>query len=559
VESIGRYQIVHRIAVGGMAEVFLGRAVGEGGFEKVVAIKRILRHLAQNEKFIKMFMDEARISATLNHSNIGQIFEFGRAGPTYYIAMEYVGGLSLRSVLRHFRKQLRQRPPPAMAAHVLSNICAGLEYAHTRRDTYNRPLNIIHRDISPSNVLISFNGEVKLIDFGVAKASHRMQETVGGDLKGKYAYMSPEQASGRAVDCRSDVFSTGIVLLEMLSGQNPFRGENDLATLSRVQNAEVPLPTSTLEGDAIKLYDICIRALERRPEDRFQSAGEMQEALEHFCRRHVFGARKMARWMQESFPREELRVRQLLRRAAEEDVPTVELEPSTVELEPSTDEVQTIDRSPPEEPPALAGPTPLTHGRRAAPIPVAVPAGPSAPGTVATPVGPPPAAVPLKVEEIGALRQDPSRSLTPLTPSSSAGKVATPAQPAFDVVPHVPARGRRSNPWTHVALFMLFALLVGGAVFLLLTRAPREERRDRAPVGSVRITTQPAVGAQVFVDGELHGALGAGETYLVGGLLEGKHRVQLRSGSFQRVEQIVEVRRGETITLSVRLEDKRGP
>ena len=536
-QTIGRYQIVHRIAVGGMAEVFLGRVVGEGGFEKVVAVKRILHHLAQNEKFIKMFMDEARISATLNHSNIAQIFEFGRAGATYFLAMEYVGGLSLRSVLRHFRKKLGQSMPTAMAAYVVSNICAGLEYAHTRCDTYGQPLRIIHRDVSPSNVLISFNGEVKLIDFGVAKAARRMQETVGGDLKGKYAYMSPEQASGQAMDHRSDLFSTGVLLFEAITGRNPFRGENDLATLSLVQQAEVPLPSSTLQGDAIQLYEICTRALERDPVRRFRSAGDMQEALELFSRRNIFGTRQMARWMKECFPREEGRVQELLRRAAEEDAPTVEL--AEVEAGPSTDEAQTVELPPRPAASPRAEPVPLTRGRRATPM--AAPA-----HEIATPVGPPP-------------RQDPSRSPTPLTPSghSNVGKVAVPAGPPPVALPappvaRAPAR-RRSGAWLHVVAFMVFAVLVGGVVFVLVTWLPERDAGSGAPIGTVRIRVEPAVGAQVFVDGELHGAMGAGEGYEIRGLLAGKHRIRLRSASFAVVESIVAVEAGRTTPLTVTL------
>jgi serine/threonine protein kinase len=546
VETIGRYQIVHRIAVGGMAEVFLGRVVGEGGFEKVVAIKRILHHLAANQKFIKMFMDEARISATLSHSNIAQIFEFGRAGEVYFIAMEHVAGLSLRSILRHFRKQLGVPPPPGMTAFVVGQICAGLEYAHGCCDAYGQPLKIIHRDVSPSNVLVSFNGEIKLIDFGVAKASHRMQETVGGDLKGKYAYMSPEQASGEAMDHRSDIFAAGIVLLELLTGQNPFRGETDLATLANVQRARVPLPAATLQGDAIKLYEIATRCLSRRPGDRFASAGDMQEALERYGRRNPYGARQLRRWMQDTFPAQRQRVQELLRRAAEEDAPTVEIEDVGGTVEPEADEVPGAE---PEEPgldaPTLERPPAALERRKTA---------------EQTP--------PIRVAPETAPRQDSSRSLTPITPTgpSTVGKVAVPAEPPRTAArpgtpPSAHARAsspvtgpRRSSPWVHVVMFLGFALAVGAAIFFILARPSGEEKRPGRPVGAVRIKVVPPVGVHVFVDGELRGAWAEGEPVVLEDLLAGKHRFKVR-GQGREAEAIVEVIEGKTAPLEISLED----
>jgi serine/threonine protein kinase len=546
VETIGRYQIVHRIAVGGMAEVFLGRVVGEGGFEKVVAIKRILHHLAANEKFIKMFMDEARISATLSHSNIAQIFEFGRAGDVYFIAMEHVGGLSLRSILRHFRKQLGVPPPPGMTAFIAGQICAGLEYAHTCSDAYGQPLNIVHRDVSPSNVLVSFNGEIKLIDFGVAKASHRMQETVGGDLKGKYAYMSPEQASGDAMDHRSDIFAAGIVLLEMLTGKNPFRGETDLATLANVQRANVPLPAATLQGDAIKLYEVAIRALSRVPVKRFASAGDMQEALERYGRRNPYGARQLRRWMQDTFPTERERVQELLRRAAEEDAPTVEIEDVGGTVEPVTDEVL-ADEGQDLDAPTLEQPAALERRKPRAPTPA-------------------PARVEVQVVPEAAPRQDPSKSLTPLTPTgpSAVGKVAVPAEPTrgpevghahSPSSPRLPAR--RSGPWIHVVMFLGFTLAVGAAVFFILARPSGVEERPGRPVGAVSVKVVPPVGVHVYVNDVLYDSFAAGEPIVVKDHLAGKHRIKVRGtvqGEEREAETTVEVIEGKTAPITVSLE-----
>ncbi len=299
-KQIGRYEIVAPIARGGMAEVFLARARGEGGFQRLVTLKRILPHLAETEEFVAMFADEARILAELHHSNIGQVFEFGREGDAYFIAMEYIQGVDLRTIYRHFGK-LGSLPPHAMAAFLAADVCGALQYAHSRRDSRGESLGIVHRDVSPSNVLVSFEGEVKLIDFGIARATQRLHETSGSSLKGKFSYMSPEQARGKALDRRSDIFGCGIVLYELLTGSNPFRGSSDMGTLERVRTAHVTPPSSKTAQVPPELEQICLRALAQAPEDRFPEAGEMQAELERFCFDAAYGRRQLAEWMQASF------------------------------------------------------------------------------------------------------------------------------------------------------------------------------------------------------------------------------------------------------------------
>ncbi|MCA9689515.1 MAG: serine/threonine protein kinase, partial [Myxococcales bacterium] len=228
--QFGPYKLVERISVGGMAEVYKAVETGVEGFERTVAVKRILPHIAEDEEFITMFKDEAKIAGQLTHSNIAQIYNLGQQDDSFYIAMEYVAGKDARSIFT--RCQQKNRPMPlAQACFIVMKVCEGLDYAHNKKDKQGRSLNIVHRDVSPPNILVSYDGEVKLIDFGVAKAAGRVSRTQAGILKGKFGYMSPEQVRGMPLDRRSDVFALGVVLYELLTGTRLFQGETDFATL----------------------------------------------------------------------------------------------------------------------------------------------------------------------------------------------------------------------------------------------------------------------------------------------------------------------------------------
>ena len=276
--SVVCYELLGRIARGGMAEVYLCRARGAGGYEKLLVVKKIRADLADSKDFVEMFMDEAAISAQLQHRGIGQVFDFGRVNDTYIIAMEYIHGISLRDLLR-YHGSLDEPPPTAMIAYIMAEVCAALEHAHSKASWGGAPLGIIHRDVNPRNVMISVEGEVKLIDFGIAKAAQRNYMTLGG-IKGKVSYMSPEQASGGDIDHRSDIFSAGVVLFEMLTGEKLFDGDNDISVLKRVERAEVPRPSS-LRGDLDpRLEAVCLRALSRHKSARYASARHMQQDLE---------------------------------------------------------------------------------------------------------------------------------------------------------------------------------------------------------------------------------------------------------------------------------------
>ena len=300
--EFGRYRLLELIAIGGMAEVYRAVLATAFGTEKELCLKRVLPHLAQNRDFIDMFTDEARITLPLNHGNIVQVFEFGQVGQDYFLAMEFVRGRNLETVLSALEAR-GERCPLAVALFVAAEVAQGLDYAHRFRDAQDRPTGIIHRDVSPQNILLGYQGEVKLTDFGIAKARSRIRQTAQGIIRGKACYLSPEQAECRELDGRSDVFSLGIVLYEMLTGVRLFEGENELVTLQRVREARfVPAASHRAEVPA-EVDELLRRALERDPERRVQSAAEFQAALAHARVRAdpSFTPAQFAEWMRRLF------------------------------------------------------------------------------------------------------------------------------------------------------------------------------------------------------------------------------------------------------------------
>jgi serine/threonine protein kinase len=297
-EVYGPYRLLERVAVGGMAEVFKAKRSGVEGFEKIVAVKRILAHLSDNKEFVEMFIDEAKMVACLTHPNIVQISDLGRLEGAYYIAMDYVHGRDLRSILRRSRDR-GLRLPLDLSIFVVGRVCSALEYAHRKKDERGRPLQIVHRDISPQNILISFEGDVKLADFGIAKAASKAHTTDRGALRGKLLYMSPEQASGKPVDLRSDIFSLGIVFYEMVTEQKPFMGTSEMSILETVRECRVAPPTSLNPRIPSSLEKVVMKALERDPDQRYQDGAEMQRDLDRILReRQAPTANELARFME---------------------------------------------------------------------------------------------------------------------------------------------------------------------------------------------------------------------------------------------------------------------
>jgi len=280
-----RYRVIKRLASGGMAEVFVAESAGIEGFRKQVAIKRVLPQLSKKEQFIAMFLDEARLSAHLSHSNVVSVFDIGVGDGTYFIVMEYVDGADLKAVMDHAKKVSADIPVEA-AAYVARRICQGLAYAHECKDREGRPLQIIHRDITPANVLITRYGEVKIVDFGLAKASSQLAESDAGVIKGKFGYLAPETVMEQPVDQRVDVFAVGIILWEMLAGRRLFLGETDFQTVRLVRDAVIPpLPTIN-RAVPPDLDEVVRRALARDPGARYQSARELGGDLTRFLYRY---------------------------------------------------------------------------------------------------------------------------------------------------------------------------------------------------------------------------------------------------------------------------------
>lgn len=310
----GPYGLLERVAVGGMAEVFKAKRSGVEGFEKVVAVKRILPHLSDNKEFVDMFVDEAKVVSGLAHPNIVQIFDLGKLEKSYYIAMEYVHGRDLRSIQKR-AKERGLRVPLDLSVLIISKVCAALEYAHRKKDDQGRPMVIVHRDISPQNILISFEGDVKLTDFGIAKAATKARTTDRGALRGKLLYMSPEQAWGKPIDRRSDLFSLGIVCYEMVTDEKPFLGSSEMSILEMVRECRVATPRSLNPGIPESLERVVMKALERDPDLRYQDAGELGRDLERvLLERRPPAATELARLMELLFDEGERGVA----RAAEE-------------------------------------------------------------------------------------------------------------------------------------------------------------------------------------------------------------------------------------------------
>ena len=305
-DSLGRYEIIERIAVGGMAEIYLGRVRGQAGFDKLVAIKRILPFVANDSTFVEMFLAEARLAATLRHPNIADTFDVGIDADSYFFAMEYIHGEDLRSV-RQAAESIGRGVPYEIALAVVSGIASALSYAHAKTGPTG-PLNLVHRDVTPSNILVSFDGAVKLVDFGIARAETNRAATVTrtGQLKGKIPYMSPEQCRAKQLDGRADLFSLGIVLYELTTGRRPFDGKGDFDTLERIVHGTMKLPSELVDGYPPALEAVVLKMLATKRSARYQTADELLADLERVTGEHgLFASAFMVgKYMRDLFPEE---------------------------------------------------------------------------------------------------------------------------------------------------------------------------------------------------------------------------------------------------------------
>lgn len=299
--QIGKYHLLQRLAVGGMAELYLACAEGLAGFQKVVVVKHVLPHLATDPEFVAMFLNEARIAATLAHPNIVHVTDIGEAGGDFFYAMEFVHGRNVRELLREGSKA--GGFPLDVGLTIAIAAASALEHAHSACDTDGSALGLIHRDVSPANILVSYEGTAKLTDFGIAKASQKSLETIGGGIKGKVGYMSPEQCRGETLDQRSDLFALGVVLFEITTCQRLFFGDNDFAILNKVLKGQIDRPSDRIPDYPPELEQIVLRALAADPADRYGSAVELRQDLEGFA--HEARLRTtpavVAAWMRELF------------------------------------------------------------------------------------------------------------------------------------------------------------------------------------------------------------------------------------------------------------------
>jgi serine/threonine protein kinase len=291
----GRYRIIRRLGMGGMGAVYLANAEGLAGFEKLVALKVAHEHVATDKHVMEMFLSEARLAARLQHANIGQVYDLGQAGEQYFIAMEYIAGADLRSLISAVQAQGGRLPVPILVS-IVARLLEGLDYAHALRDKQGKPLKLVHRDVTPVNTLLSYTGDVKLIDFGIAKAADQATRTKTGIVRGKLSYMSPEQARGQPLDRRSDLFAVGIILYELLIGRRPFDAESNEELMQNIVAAKYT-PARQIDPDVPpELEAITARALTLDRNDRWENAAAMQQPLDRFlmARQMRVGARELA-------------------------------------------------------------------------------------------------------------------------------------------------------------------------------------------------------------------------------------------------------------------------
>ncbi len=581
----GKYYLLERINVGGMAEVFKAKAFGVEGFERLFAVKKILPSIAADQDFIRMFIDEAKIAVQLNHANIAQIFDLGKVDGAYFIALEYVSGKDLRTIFEQARAKDKPWSIP-QACHVVRQVCEGLDYAHNKKDSHGAALNIVHRDVSPQNILVSYEGEVKIIDFGIAKAAGRASKTQAGILKGKFGYMSPEQVRGLPLDRRSDIFSLGIILYELLTMQRLFYAESDFSILEKIRNVEIPPIRERNPEVPEELERIVMKALARDPDARYQSAAQFHDALHEFSfsSGHLFTRKDLAAYMHEMF-HEDI----LLEQAKLEEYRKLPPPPDAlaaqgeVQRAPGDEgwsmngtgpftapNLVTTGNRPTVLPPTPPGQTPdlpLSFDRSGvAPNPGSPPPLPGGQATEGWSMGGTPAPrdasntpggglewdddeVPTTVYEKSRSASNPALDpeLDGLDVSDAdivyaAPKPPVPVQPPMPPAPVEQKGGSWRAPLLFLAAFTGLALL--GALVVVYVAL-------RVMSNTIDLETLPRDGVSVYVDGEL---LHQGATPVeIKGLFAGKHKLVVEKEGYEDGVRELDLRRGEARSVVVYL------
>ncbi|RKH48510.1 serine/threonine protein kinase [Corallococcus sp. AB050B] len=375
---IGKYEILTRLSMGGMAELFLAFTSGPGGFRKFVAVKQILPDIKKDDQFVKMFLDEARITAAFSHANIGQVFDLGEEDGELYLAMEFLPGQNLEQVVKMAERR-KYALPLGFTARVMRDTCLGLHYAHHFMDPSGRPVAVVHRDVSPKNVMITYDGVVKVIDFGIAKARGKLGRTQVGTVKGTSGYMSPEQVRNKDLDGRSDQFSAGVMLHELLAGQRLFNAPGEAAVMMQIVDGDIPAPRSLNAAVPEALEAVVLKALQRDATQRFGTCREMARAIEATLGSEVFDEDQMTAVMGELFEEKRQKTRTLLELASRAEDARVSEAAGALQVEEGTDQSASAAtaqvKSPHADVAASFKPTPVrrTATESAAPAPRATP------------------------------------------------------------------------------------------------------------------------------------------------------------------------------------------
>jgi serine/threonine protein kinase len=532
-EEFGPYIVFERLGVGGMATVHRAKKRGIAGFERGVALKRMLPHLADDAEFINSFVREAKLASLLVHPNIAQIYDFGRVGSIYYIAMEHVDGFDVRKMLRYSNRH-KEPLPLNVVLSVLCELCDALEYAHTFVDEHGQPQGIVHRDVSPSNLIVAQSGHLKVIDFGIAKANVRQLHTESGRVKGKLGYMSPEAVTGRSFQPVSDVFSAGVVAHELLTAHPLFSAKTDYDTLIRIHEAEIPPPSRRNPGVPAALDEVVLAALSRDPERRLQTAGAFREALEYVAEQAGvrFSARDVAEWRTK--------------------IATTE-DPwgSRTSL------------------PNVSGPVsrafPFTDSRNSLSAPHQRPQPDPGAGQHRAPPGQRSGRITGQHAEVGADDERSVADLADLTWGSDVPQSGHPipdqAAPALPVPPAPPQapvvmptigasiQAHHRNSSARIALVVLFMIAAGLAAYQFLLRPKKPVTAPPVPVASLKFIVQPA-DAIVEIGGKEAGHSSPFETQIEPGV----YSVSVRRQGYKRWSTEVTLRDAEKQTVRVALE-----
>ncbi|MCP4499871.1 MAG: protein kinase [Deltaproteobacteria bacterium] len=511
----GRYLLLDKVASGGMAEVWRAKLIGEGSFSRIVAIKKILPHVCEDQEFITMFQDEANITVLLQHSNIGQVYEFQKIDDLFYIAMEYISGKDVKS-LWSYQRSRKSTLPIELACYIVQGMGNGLDYAHNKRDNFGKELGIVHRDVSPQNALISWDGEVKVIDFGIAKAADKSGKTRAGALKGKFAYMAPEQIRGLPLDGRSDVFALGVCLYELLTGERCFQAESEFSLLEMVRNVEINPPTMLNAAIPPELERIVFKALAKNREHRYQTAGELSEDLQRFLLNNGKPPNRQAlgRFMRENF--------------------TVEYDKERLRLE-SYREVQWEAPPPGAAPPVVEAPPPPSPSELAVAAAMAESSGwvPQAAGAFATPPTSSPS------NSGGAPFSEPNDA-TGVRQATQTG-MAPPMQRTQITTAGLDQRGGGAGKKVAIAatLFLLFAAVLGVGGFFLFRGS-----------ATVAITISNAKEAKVLLDNE---EVGTANPSLALKVTTGSHSLIIQAPGYEMFTRSIQIDAGKVLPIKAKL------